>query len=87
MKIWTLRGCLNAVNKEFGLSAGKGSIIALWNIRQLRKFDTTELNELYYNIADELRVAKDKDYIRLLNKLKTKLVKITIDDAFKTKGM
>ena len=81
-----LRDALNIVNKEFGLRNGRGSIIAPWNKRLLRKFKPKELEELYVNILAEIREGASKKHLILLKKLKTKTTEVITDGKFKKKG-
>ena len=82
MKLETLRDCLNFMNKEFKLSHGRGSILALWNKRVLRKFTPAELQELYFNVSEELMLTTNLQALKDLRKLKTKVIEVIIDEKF-----
>ena len=82
MEISTLRDCLNFMNREFRLNHGRGNILALWNKRNLRKFNPDELQQLYFNVSEELRLTTNKEALKLLVKLKTKVIEVIIDEKF-----
>ena len=82
MEISTLRDCLNFMNREFRLSHGRGNIIALWNKRNLRKFSPDELQQLYFNVSEELMLTSNKEALKMLRKLKTKVIEVIIDEKF-----
>ena len=81
--ITSLRDCLNVVNKEFELSLGRECILALWNKRHVRKFNKKELFGLYSTIIEESMYVQDKEVLKKLKKLKTKVVEVMIDEKFK----
>ena len=80
MEISTLRDCLNFMNREFRLSHGRGNIIALWNKRNLRKFTPDELQQLYFNVSEELMLTSNREALKMLRKLKTKVIEVIIDE-------
>ena len=82
MELTTLRDCLNFMNREFRLKHGRGNIIALWNKRNLRKFTPDELQQLYFNVSEELRLTSNREALKMLMKLKTKVIEVIIDEKF-----
>ena len=85
MELSTLRDCLNFMNREFRLKHGRGNIVALWNKRNLRKFNPDELQQLYFNVSEELMLTTNKEALKMLRKLKTKVIEVIIDEKFPRK--
>tara|TARA_Y100000034_G_C6849413_1_gene385162 strand:- start:876 stop:1154 length:279 start_codon:yes stop_codon:yes gene_type:complete len=85
MELTTLRDCLNFMNREFRLKHGRENIIALWNKRNLRKFTPDELFQLYCNVSEELMLTTNKEALKMLRKLKTKVIEVIIDEKFPRK--
>tara|TARA_R100001594_G_scaffold132027_1_gene172038 strand:- start:711 stop:1094 length:384 start_codon:yes stop_codon:yes gene_type:complete len=85
MELSTLRDCLNFMNREFRLNHGRGNIIALWNKRNLRKFSPDELQQLYFNVSEELMLTTNTEALKMLRKLKTKVIEVIIDEKYPPK--
>jgi len=85
MELTTLRDCLNFMNREFRLEHGRGNIIALWNKKNLRKFSPDELQQLYFNVSEELMLTSNKEALKMLRKLKTKVIEVIINEKFPRK--